>query len=175
VQQRSYKGRQGGDASAKRPPGDPVETGLRLLSRRDHSREELRRKLSQRGHEKQAIEEAILRIHKSYVLDDQAFARAYVRRRSSVKGPMAIAGELAARGIDRASTETALAEFGAAEQLQAATHLAFRLYSRQREDLGYRQVLDKIGSKLMRRGFSTTIARAACRSLVVGAAEPTDD
>ena len=175
MQQRSSRGRQGGGAPAKRPPGDPVETGLRLLSRRDHSREELRRKLSRRGHEKQAIEEAIQRIHKSYALDDQAFARAYVRRRSSAKGPMAIAGELAARGIDRASTEAALAEFGAAEQLQAATLLAFRLYARQRVDLGYRQVLDKIGAKLLRRGFPTTIVRAACRSLVAGAAGPTDD
>lgn len=175
MQPRSSRGRQGGGASAKPPPGDPVETGLRLLSRRDHSREELRRKLSRRGHEKQAIEEAIQRIHKSYALDDRAFARAYVRRRSSAKGPMVIAGELAARGIDRASTEAALAEFGAAEQLQAATLLAFRLYSRQREDLGYRQVLDKIGSKLLRRGFPTTVVTAACRSLIAGAAGPPDD
>jgi len=88
---------------------------------------------------------------------------------------MAIAGELAARGIDRASAETALAEFGPTEQLKAASLLAFRLYSRQREDLGYRQVLDKIGAKLLRRGFPTTIVRAACRSLVAGAAGPTDD
>jgi SOS response regulatory protein OraA/RecX len=88
---------------------------------------------------------------------------------------MAIAGELAARGIDRASTDTALAEFGAAEQLQAATLLAFRFYSRQREDLGYRQVLDRIGAKLLRRGFPTAIVRAACRSLVTGAAGPTED
>jgi regulatory protein len=175
VQQRSSRGRQGGGASAKPPPGDPVETGLRLLRRRDHSREELRRKLSQRGHEKQAIEEAIERIHKSYVLDDQAFARSYVRRRSSVKGPMAIAGELAARGIDRASSEAALTEFGAAEQLQAATLLAFRLYSRQREDLGYRQVLDKIGSKLLRRGFPAAVVREACRSILSGAAQPPED
>jgi regulatory protein len=175
VRPRSSRGRQTGGASAKPPPGDPVETGLRLLSRRDHSREELRRKLRQRGHDQQAIEEAIQRIHKSFPLDDQAFARSYVRRRSSAKGPIAIAGELAARGIDRASTEVALAEFGAAEQLQAATLLASRLYSRQREDLDYREVLDKIGSKLIRRGFTTTIARAACRSVVAGAAGPTDD
>ena len=175
MRQRSSNSRQGGVTSAKPPPGDPVETGLRLLSRRDHSREELRRKLSRRGHEKQAIEEAMERIHRSYRLDDQAFARSYVRRRSSAKGPMAIAVELAARGIDRASAEAALAEFGAAEQLQAATLLAFRLYSRQREDLDYRQVVDRIGAKLLRRGFSTSIARAACRSVIAGAARPPDD
>ena len=176
MQQRSSRGRQGGAASAKPPPGDPVETGLRLLSRRDHSREELRRKLSQRGHEKKAIEEAIQRIHKSYsVIDDQAFARAYVRRRSSSKGPIAIAAELAARGIDRAATEAALAEFGAAEQLRAATILAMHLSHREREDLDYRQMLDRIGAKLLRRGFPTTIARAACRAVVAGAALAPDD
>ena len=176
MQQRSSRGRQGAAAAAKRPLGDPVETGLRLLSRRDHSREELRRKLSQRGHEKQAIEEAIQRIHKSYaVMDDQAFARAYVRRRSSAKGPLAIAAELAARGIDRAATAAALAEFGAAEQLRAATTLAVRLSPGVPEDLDYRQMLDKIGAKLLRRGFPTTIARAACRAVVAGAAHGPDD
>jgi SOS response regulatory protein OraA/RecX len=107
-------------------------------------------------------------------MDDQAFARAYVRRRSSTKGPMAIAGELAARGVDRAATEAALAEFGAAEQLQAATILAMRLSHREREDLDYRQMVDKIGAKLLRRGFSTTIARAACRAVLAGAAHGPD-
>ena len=159
-----------GSAPAKRPPGDPVDTGLRLLGRRDHSREELRRKLSLRGHEKQAIEEAIRKIQQSYGLDDQKFARSYVRMRSKTRGPMAIAGELAARGIDRAATEAALAEFGAAEQLRAATLLAMRLSHRVREDLDYRQMLDKIGTKLARRGFPTTIVRAACHAVVAGTA-----
>jgi regulatory protein len=174
VQQRSSKRRRSGEAGAK-PPGDPVETGIRLLSRRDHSREELRRKLSQRGHEKQAIEEAIKTIHRSYCLDDQAFARSYVRRRSSARGPVAIAGELAARGVDRATTEAALAEFDAEAQLRAANLLAMRLYHRERDDLDYRQIVTKIGGKLLRRGFSMTIARAACRSLASGTAQIPED
>jgi SOS response regulatory protein OraA/RecX len=87
---------------------------------------------------------------------------------------MAIAGELAARGIDRAAAEAALAEFGATEQLRSATRLAERLYARQPE-IGYREVLDKIGTKLIRRGFPTPIVRAACRSLVVEAAQLPED
>lgn len=158
-----------GGTPAKKP-GDPVETGLRLLSRRDHSQEELRRKLSRRGHEKPAIEEAMRKIHDAYCLDDQKFARSYVRMRSKTRGPMAIAGELAARGVDRAATEAALAEFGAAEQLRAATILASRLAGRVPEDLDYRQMLDKIGTKLARRGFPTTIVRAACHAVAAGTA-----
>lgn len=158
-----------GGTPAKKP-GDPVETGLRLLSRRDHSQEELRRKLSRRGHEEPAIAEAMRKIHNAYCLDDQKFARSYVRMRSKTRGPLAIAGELAARGVDRAATEAALAEFGAAEQLQAATILANRLYGRVREDLDYRQMLDKIGTKLARRGFPSTIVRAACHAVAAGTA-----
>lgn len=88
---------------------------------------------------------------------------------------MAIAGELAARGVDRAATEAALAEFGPAEQLLAATRLANKLSGRVREDLDYRQMLDKIGTKLARRGFSTTIVRAACHAVAAGAAQAPDD
>ena len=159
-----------GGTPAKKQPGDPVETGLRLLGRRDHSREELRRKLSRRGHERPAIEEAMRKIHDAYCLDDQKFARSYVRMRSKTRGPMAIAGELAARGVDRAATEAALADFGPAEQLRAATILAMRLSHREPEDLDYRQMLDKIGPKLARRGFSTTIVRAACHAVAAGTA-----
>jgi regulatory protein len=140
------------------------------LGRRDHSREELRRKLSRRGHEKESVEEAIRQISRSYGMDDQRFARSYVRMRSKTRGPMAIAGELAARGVDRAATEAALAEFGPAEQLLAATILANKLSGRVHEDLDYRQMLDKIGSKLARRGFSTTIVRAACHAVATGTA-----
>ena len=158
-----------------KPPGDPVEAGLRLLARRDHSREELRRKLSRRGHEQQALEEAIRRIDESYGLDDQAFARSYVRRRASTKGPLAIAGELAARGIDRRSAQAALAGFGADEQLASATLLAERLYAQSGRRMGDRDALNKIGTKLLRRGFSTAIVRAACRAVLEGAAQATDD
>ena len=45
-----------------------------------------------------------------------------------------------------------------------------RLSHRVREDLDYRQMLDRIGTKLARRGFPTTIVRAACRAVVAGTA-----
>jgi len=60
-----------------------------------------------------------------------------------------------------------VAGFEPAEQLAAATRLAERLYAR-RPGGAYREVLDGIGSKLMRRGFSATIVRAACRAVLPG-------
>jgi len=67
--------------------------------------------------------------------------------------------------VDRAQADPAVAEFGEAEQLAAATLIAERLYARKPAPT-YRELLDVIGSKLVRRGFSMSIARAACGAVL---------
>jgi SOS response regulatory protein OraA/RecX len=67
-----------------------------------------------------------------------------------------------------------LAGFDAEAQLESATRMAERLYA-SKPSLGYREMLNEIGSKLLRRGFSSTIVRAACRSVLMGTIEPPDD
>jgi SOS response regulatory protein OraA/RecX len=101
-------------------------------------------------------------------LDDRSFAEGHVRRRGAIRGPLALSAELAARGVDRAHADTALAGFDPEAQLAAATRLAERLHARK-PGTAYRQVLDEIGSKLMRRGFSAATVRAACRAVLSGA------
>jgi regulatory protein len=150
------------------PPTDSaLDAGLRLLARRAHSRVELLLKLTRRGYDGEAIRAALRRLEELGYLDDQAFARSFVRRRGSVRGPRALSAELAARGVDRAQVDTAVAEFGEAEQLAAATQIAERLYARMPSP-GYREILDKVGTKLVRRGFSVSVARAACKTLLAG-------
>jgi regulatory protein len=150
------------------PPSDSaLDAGLRLLARRAHSRVELLLKLTRRGYEGEAIRAALRRLEELGYLDDQAFARSFVRRRGSVRGPRALSAELAARGVDRAQVDTAVAEFGEAEQLAAATQIAERLYARK-PSLGYREILDQVGAKLVRRGFTVSVARAACHTLLAG-------
>ena len=155
-------------------PGEAFDAGLRLLGRRDHSREELRRKLDRRGHDQQTIDAALGRITELGHIDDQAFARSYVGRRASVRGPRAIAAESAARGVDRSSSEAALADFGATEQLQAAIRLVERACVREPE-MSYRDMLNKVGSRLLRRGFQAQVVQAACRAVLAGAVHPPDD
>jgi regulatory protein len=144
---------------------------LRLLSRRAHSRVELLRKLTRRGYDRPAISTAMGRLEELGYLDDQSFARSFVRRRGSVRGPRALSAELAARGVDRAQVDTAIAEFGEAEQLAAATQIAERLYARKPSP-GYRALLDEVGTKLVRRGFSVSVARAACHTVLAGRPDP---
>jgi regulatory protein len=134
----------------------------------------LRRKLDRRGHDQKVVEAAMGRITELGYLDDQAFARSYVRRRASVRGPRAIAAELAARGIDRASSDAALADFDADEQLRSATRLVERVYVKEPE-LRYRELLAKVGNRLLRRGFNAHIVQAAVRAVVSGAPQITED
>ena len=144
-----------------------METGILLLSRRAHSRAELQQKLVRRGYEPDAVATTLARVTELGYLDDAAFARGLVRRRSSSRGPMALAAELSSKGIDRAGAAVALAGFDPDAQLVAGTRLAERLGAR-RADEGYRELLDRIGPKLMRRGFSSGVVRAACRAAWLG-------
>ena len=128
---------------------------------------ELQRKLSRRGHSAEEIESALTRLNELGYLNDRSFAEGLVRHRAASRGPRALSAELAQRGVDRAQADAAVAGFEPAEQLASATRLAERLYARQ-PGAAYREMLDGIGSKLMRRGFSATIVRAACRAVLSG-------
>ena len=164
--QRSFSRRQ-----SKQPTASALDSGLRLLARRAHSRVELLLKLTRRGYDSTAIRTALRRLEELGYLDDQSFARSFVRRRGSVRGPRALSAELAARGVDRAQVDTAIAEFGEAEQLAAATHIAERLFARKPSP-GRHEILDEIGAKLVRRGFSVPVARAACKAVLAGRSDP---
>ena len=146
---------------------------MRLLGRRAHSRVELLAKLIRRGYEGSAVREALKRLEELGYLDDRAFADSFVRRRGSARGPRALSAELAARGVDRAEVDAALDGFGPAEQLAAASRIAERLYA-TRPAASRQEMLDRIGTKLVTRGFSMAVARAACMYVLAGAASPTD-
>jgi regulatory protein len=153
---------------------DPVERAIGLLARRAHSQSELRRKLRLKGYQPEAIDTAMARLLELGYLNDQDFARGLVRRRGAIRGPLALAAELAAKGVSRAETQVAVAEFDPEAQLLSATKLAERLYART-PGIGYREMLDGVGAKLLRRGFPTTVVRAACRAVLAEASQPPED
>jgi regulatory protein len=127
-----------------------------------------------KGFGPEAVETAMARLVELGYLDDGSFARGLVRRRGELRGPRALSAELAAKGVDRAEAEAAVAEFDQEAQLVSATRLAERLYARK-SGIGYREMLDTIGTKLLRRGFPSDVVRAACRSVLAGTAQPPED
>ena len=87
--------------------------------------------------------------------------------RSGSLGPLALSAELAARGIQHDVAGRAVAELSPAAQVEAAVRLVHRQVSRK-EPASYKELLDSAGSKLLRRGYSPTIAREACRAVWLG-------
>ena len=76
-------------------------TAVRLLSRRDHSVLELRRKLKLREFPHDEIEEALDDLVKRDYLSDERFCESYIHmRKHKGFGPMRIAAELNERGVD---------------------------------------------------------------------------
>ena len=139
-----------------------------MLGLRAHSRVELLRKLGRRGYTSDEIDSAMVRLNELGYLNDRSFAEGLVRYRSASRGPRALSAELAARGVDRARADAAVAGFDSEAQLASATLLAGRLYARK-PAAGYREMLDSVGAKLMRRGFSADTVRAACQTVLSGA------
>ncbi|MDH3354993.1 MAG: recombination regulator RecX [Chromatiales bacterium] len=75
--------------------------GLDLLVRREHSRKELKGKLSQRGFSEDAVESTLDLLEQDGDLNDGRFAEAFVYfRYGKGQGAERIRNELAARGID---------------------------------------------------------------------------
>lgn len=83
----------------------------RLLSRREHSRVELHRKLLARGFSENLVWQVLVELAQLGHLSDERFTESYVRYRVDQGfGPLRIAAELQQRGIDKALYEAMLSD-----------------------------------------------------------------
>jgi len=89
-----------------------LQQALALLTRREHSKLELTRKLRARGHTSDEIEQALVRLVDEGWQSDARFAQALLRHRAaSGYGPRWIRAELATHGLESGLIESALAGF----------------------------------------------------------------
>ncbi|HXN16005.1 MAG TPA: recombination regulator RecX [Usitatibacter sp.] len=99
-------------ATAMRPPGPTLrERAVRLLARREHSREEMRRKLARLAPQAESVEALLDELAQRGWLSDARFAEHAIRAGARRFGPLKLAQELRDRGIDE---ETIAAGFHAA-------------------------------------------------------------
>jgi len=90
----------------------PLQHALALLTRREHSRAELARKLHARGHAQDAVDAAVERLATEGWQDDARFAEALLRHRASNGyGPRWIRAELATHGLADSLIHAALDAF----------------------------------------------------------------
>ena len=139
-----------------------TQRALGLLTRREHSRKELTRKLTSRGMDAGEVETAVTNLARDGWQNDARFAESLVRARaSSGYGPIRVRAELATHGLDREAIATALETFHG-DWAEIASDLVRRRYGPVATlDLTHRR---KAADFLIRRGFDTTAVRAATRA-----------
>jgi len=97
------------ESTQAQDPRAAYSAAVALLARRDHSRVELTRKLSERGFAPEAVVQALAEMGESKVLDDSRYGAnvvAYRARRG--QGPARIRNELRRAGVAAETVESAL-------------------------------------------------------------------
>lgn len=153
------------------------DAALALLAHRPRSRGEVRRRLWSAGYPPPVVEACLDRLVAEGLLDDRAFADAFVRDRLRLKpkGPARLRDELRARGVDGAVADAAirdgLAEADASDG-SLAVEVALRWLAgrgaREREALASARfgeerdaALRRLVGFLKRRGFGGDAVRSA--------------
>ncbi len=134
---------------------------LNYLRPRRRSRHELARRLRRYGYGDEVVEAALRLLAQRALVDDRAFADAWVRDRVRLKpkGRRALRAELAAKGVSAEDAEGALAEN--VEETEEA--LARRAVAPRAEALrarGEERGRAAAMSFLARRGFTANVARS---------------
>lgn len=96
---------------------------MRYLARRDYSRAELTQRLTRRGIEPEAIDQALDELAAAGLLSDTRYAASVVAQRAGRYGKRAIVYALKEKGIDAAAAEAALAPLAGVDEFDDALAL----------------------------------------------------
>lgn len=148
-----------------------IRAALRMLERRAHSQTELGRKLRAKGHGDVAVDAALSRLDQLGLIDDAAFAEAYVSARAGRgRGAARLQRDLGALGVADPIIKRALSALGdgtTPDPWQRTLEQAQRRARAMRE-LPRQVRLRRLGAFLARRGFTGSEANAAVRRLIGG-------
>ncbi|WP_053645389.1 regulatory protein RecX [Streptomyces sp. XY431] len=157
-------GRRGAGRGARtEEPADPESRArdicLRLLTGAAKSRKQLADALRKREVPDEVAEEVLTRLEEVGLIDDAAFARAWVESRHSVRGlsRRALAQELRTKGISGELAEQALAQLDHDDETEAARALVDRRL-RATRGLERQTRTRRLVGLLARRGYSEGLA-----------------
>ncbi len=170
--------------AAVEDPAVVLEAAARFLETRSRSVAEVRRRLTSAGYRADLIDGAIARLGDLGMLDDEAFARAWVesRDRARPRGERALQNELRLKGIDRALVDAVLDERQSGEGVALAPDrdAAERLLEKHARALDRiadpRRRRERAYALLARNGFDPETCRdVAARVTATESDEPDDD
>lgn len=173
--------RTGADESRDRPedgPGDPESVAraicLRLLTVQPRTRAELAAALARRGVPEEAAAVVLGRFAEVGLIDDRAFAEAWVESRHTGRGlaRRALAAELRRRGIDGETVGAAVSTLDAETEERTARELVHRRLAGTRRLEPQVRVRRLVGM-LARKGYPPAVAvRVVREQLAAEGADP---
>ncbi len=127
------------------------QQALHFLSYRERSEAEIRKNLEGHDYDVEQIDQAIARLQRSALVDDQRFARVWVENRSdfSPRGRRALRYELRKKNVDDQTIDKALEEI---DEFKLALSAATSRLSRY-AGMEWPEFRQKLGGFLSRRGF----------------------
>ena len=158
-------------------PAVVLEAAARFLEARSRSVAEVRRRLTSAGYRVDLVDGAIARLGDLGMLDDEAFARAWVesRDRARPRGERALRDELRLKGIDRAIADAVLQERqgeGTATPDREAADRLIQKHARSLERIDDpRRRRERAYALLARNGFDPETAREVAAAI----ARPPDE
>ena len=130
---------------------------VKLLAGREHSRQELRRKLQGRGFDAELVEAVLDDLQRRDMVSDRRFAESYIDQRfRKGYGPLRIRAELSERGIDADIASTGLGD-DTHDWAGLLTEVALRKFGEL--PAVDRRALAKRGRFLEQRGFPASLVR----------------
>jgi regulatory protein len=165
-------------APSEQDPSDEYararRSALGRLVARSRSCEELRRDLRSGGYSEEVVEQVVTDFVRIGLLDDLAFARAWIagRQESKALSSSRLRHELVERGVDSEAIGEALSETDCSE-FDLAVELA-RRGLKVMTGLDRETVIRRLSGRLARRGHSPSIVRSAVLE-VMGEVEASGD
>ncbi|GAA3496820.1 recombination regulator RecX [Streptomyces prasinosporus] len=174
----------GGDSSSSRaeqeePPGDPVERAraicLRLLTGTPRTRKQLADALRKRQIPDEAAEEVLSRFEEVGLINDSAFADAWVESRHHGRGlaRRALAQELRTKGVDPTLIDAAVSQLDSEQEEATARELVARKL-RSTRGLDRDKRIRRLAGMLARKGYPEGLALRVVRRALEEEGEDTE-
>lgn len=160
------------DHEAEEKKAEVRRRALLLLDQRARSRSELHKRLVALEFEEEVIDEVLSDLIRAKLIDDEAFAREWVRQRAQRRGKSsrALDMELRDKGVDSEIRALALEQIDAVDERETARRVAekkARSESRIPEDRAdYDKALRRIVGALARRGFPAGLSMELSREVL---------
>ncbi|WP_030178231.1 recombination regulator RecX [Streptomyces sp. NRRL S-813] len=160
-------------------PGDPVERAraicLRLLTGTPRTRKQLADALRKREIPDEAAEQVLSRFEEVGLIDDSAFADAWVESRHHGRGlaRRALAQELRTKGVDATLIDEAVGRLDSEQEEATARELVARKL-RSTRGLDRDKRLRRLAGMLARKGYSQGLALRVVREVLEDEGEDTE-